>query len=79
MVAEKLDPTVGQICFFRNFQTVMNLEKRTTEMSSEVQKWWKRGMGRPEMAGKHKNQVTQGGGNRRVRRSDPRASDGGWP
>ena len=35
MVAEKLDPTVGQICFRRIFQTVMNLKKRTTEMSSE--------------------------------------------
>ena len=35
MVVGKLDPTVGRICFYRIFQTVMNLEKRTTEMSSE--------------------------------------------
>ena len=35
VVAEKLDPTVGRICFCRIFQTVMNLEKRTTGMSSE--------------------------------------------
>ena len=35
MVAEKLDPTVDRICFCRIFQMVMNLEKRTTEMSSE--------------------------------------------
>ena len=35
MVAGKLDPTVGRICFYRIFQTVMNLEKRITEMSSE--------------------------------------------
>ena len=35
MVAGKLDPIVGRICFCRIFQTVMNLEKRTTEMSSE--------------------------------------------
>ena len=35
MVAGKLDPTVGRICFCRIFQTVMNLEKRTTEMSSD--------------------------------------------
>ena len=35
VVAEKLDPTVGRICFCRIFQTVMNLEKRTTEMSLE--------------------------------------------
>ena len=35
MVAEKLDPAVGRICFCRIFQTVMNLKKMTTEMSSE--------------------------------------------
>ena len=35
VVAGKLDPTVIQICFCRTSQTVMNLEKRTTEMSSE--------------------------------------------
>ena len=35
VVAGKLDPTVGKICFRRIFQTVMNLEKRTTGMSSE--------------------------------------------
>ena len=33
MVAGKLDPTVDRICFCRIFQTVMNLEKRTTKMS----------------------------------------------
>ena len=35
MVAGKLDPTVGQICFRRIFQTVRNLQKDTTGMSSE--------------------------------------------
>ena len=35
MVAGKLDPIVNRICFCRIFQTVMNLEKRTTEMSAE--------------------------------------------
>ena len=35
VLAGKLDPTVGRICFCRIFQTVMNLEKRTTEMSSK--------------------------------------------
>ena len=35
MVAEKLDPTVGQICFCRIFQTVRNLRKGTIGMSSE--------------------------------------------
>ena len=38
VVAKKLDPTVGRICFCRIFQMVMNLEKRTTEMSSESPK-----------------------------------------
>ena len=33
-------------------------------------------MGRPEMAGKHKNPTTQGGGCRRVRRLDLGASSG---
>ena len=35
VVAEKLDPTIGQTCFCRIFQTVRNLRKRTTRMSSE--------------------------------------------
>ena len=35
MVAGKLDPTVGQTCFRRIFQTVRNLKKRTTGMSSD--------------------------------------------
>ena len=35
MVAEKLDPTIGQICFHRIFQTMRNLRKGTTGMSSE--------------------------------------------
>ena len=38
VVARKLDPTVGQLCFRRNFQTVRNLQKRTMKMSSEGQK-----------------------------------------
>ena len=35
VATRKLDPTVGQICFRRIFQTVMNLRKGTTGMSSE--------------------------------------------
>ena len=35
VVAGKLDPIVGQICFRRIFQTVRNLPKGTTGMSSE--------------------------------------------
>ena len=51
-VAGKLVPTVGRICFRRIFQTMMNLEKKNTEMSSDGQKMVKIGMGRLEMAGK---------------------------
>ena len=36
-------------------------------------------MGRPELAGKHKNPETQVYGRRFLRRPDPGASDGGWP
>ena len=35
VVAGKIDPTVGQICFRRIFQTVRNLRKGTTGMSLE--------------------------------------------
>ena len=35
MVARKHDPTVGQTSFRRIFQTVSNLRKRTTRISSE--------------------------------------------
>ena len=35
MVARKIDPTVGQTCFRRIFQTVRNLRKRTMGMSSK--------------------------------------------
>ena len=35
VVAEKCDPTFGQTFFRRIFQTVRNLRKRTTGMSSE--------------------------------------------
>ena len=58
MVAGKLDPTVGQICFRRIFQTVRNLGKGTTGMGSlntivqRVQKWREGGMGWPRMSGK---------------------------
>ena len=77
MVAEKLDPIVGQLCFCRIFQKVRNLQKETTEMSSEGPKMVKRGMGRLEMAGKHKNSVTQVGGRRHLCRPDPGAFGGG--
>ena len=80
MVAEKLDPTVGRICFCRIFQTVMNLEKRTTETSSKGPKMVeKKGMGWSEVARKYKNPATHVGGSRCVCRPDPGASGYGWP
>ena len=36
-------------------------------------------MGRPEVAGKSKNPVTNRGSRRRVLRPDSGASGGGWP
>ena len=36
-------------------------------------------MGWPGMAKKHQNPATQGGRRRRLRRSDPGASDSSWP
>ena len=45
VVAEKLDPTVGQLCFHRNFQTVGNLQKGTTGMSLEGLKMVERSYG----------------------------------
>ena len=35
VVVGKLDPTIGKNCFCRIFQTVRNLRKRITRMSSE--------------------------------------------
>ena len=35
-------------------------------------------MGRPEMAGKHQNPATQGGGRRHLRQLDQGVSGGGW-
>ena len=70
VVAGKLDPTVGQLCFCRNFQAVRNLQKGTTELSSEGPKMVRGAMGQSEMAGKHKNPTTQVCGRRRLRRPD---------
>ena len=78
VVAGKLDPTFDQLCFCRNFQTVRNLEKRTTEMSSEGPKMVERRYGLPKIAEKHKNPKTQVSGRRHLRRPDPDASGGGW-
>ena len=48
-------------------------------MSSEGPKLVEKGMGRPEMAEKHKNLATQVGDGCRLCRPDPSASGGGWP
>ena len=79
MVARKLDPTAGRVCFCLFFQMVMNLEKRTTEMSLEGPKMVEKGMGSPEMAEKHKNPATQGSGSHRVRWPDSGWAGYGWP
>ena len=83
MVAEKLDPTVGRICFCRIFQTVMNLEKSTTEMRSEGPKMVERSYG---VAGNGlkwpKNEEITGDPrwpSPPLRWPDPGASGGGWP
>ena len=69
MVAEKLDLTIGRICFCRIFQTVVNLEKRTTEMSLEGPKMVERRYGVAENGLKwpeiKKIPVTHGGRRRR--------------
>ena len=79
VVAGKLDPTVDQTCFRRIFQTVRNLQKRTTGMSLEGPKMGEGGMGRSGMAEKRRKPATQGGGHCRIRRPDAGASGGGWP
>ena len=60
VVAGKLDPTIGQICLRRIFQTVMNLEKMTTEMSSEG----------PKMVGERYGSAWNG--RKMTKSSDPR-------
>ena len=83
VVAEKLDPTVDQICFRRNFQTVRNLQKGAKEMSSEGPKMVG---GRYGLAGnglKWPKSQEKFGDPRwpppPLGRPDPGVSDGGWP
>ena len=83
MVDEKLDPTIGQLCFRRNFQTVRNLQKGTTEMSSKGPKMVERRYG---LAGNGLKwqKIQERSGNPRwssppLRRHNPGASGGGWP
>ena len=79
VVSGKLDPIVVQLCFRRIFQTVKNLPKGTTKMSSEGPKMVGGRYGRPGMAKKHQNPTTQSGRRCRFRRLDPSASGCGWP
>ena len=81
MVDEKLDPTIDQLCFRRNFQMVRNLQKGTTGMSSEGLKMVG---GRYGLAGNGlkwpKNQEKSGDPRwppPPLLRPDPGASDGG--
>ena len=60
VVSEKLDPTVGQICFCRIFQTVRNLRKRTTGMRLEG----------PKMGGERYGSVWNG--RKMAKSGDPR-------
>ena len=83
MVAEKLDPTVGQLCFRCNFQTVKNLQKGTTEMSPEGPKIVE---GRYGLVGNglkwpknEENSEDPLWPPPPLHRPDPSASDGGWP
>ena len=83
MVAEKLDLTFDQFCFHCNFQTVRNLQKETTDMSSGGPKMVERSYG---VAGNGlklpKNQEITGDPRwppPPLRRPDPGASGGGWP
>ena len=66
MVAEKLDPTIGQLCFHRNFQTVRNMQKGAMEMSSEGPKMVGGRYGLARNGRKvNKSLVTHGGRRRR--------------
>ena len=79
MVAGKLNPTVGQICFRRIFQTVRNLRKGTTGMSSEGLKM----VGERYGLAWNGRKIGKSGDPpwrlRRVRRPDLGASDNGSP
>ena len=83
MVAGKLDPIVGQLCFHINFQTVRNLQKGTTEMSSEDPKMVERRYGLAENGLKwpknHEMSCDQRWPPPPLCRPDPGASGDGWP
>ena len=82
MVAGKLDLIVGQLCFCRIFQTVRNLHKGTTEMSSEGPKMVERRYGLAGNGLKWPENHDRSGDPRwsslPLRRPDPSASGGGW-
>ena len=81
-MAEKLDPTVDQLCFRRNFQTVRNVQRGTTEMSSEAPKIVGRGYRFSGNGLKWPKNQEKPCDPRwlppRLRRLNPGASGGGW-
>ena len=81
MVAGKLDPTFGRFCFPCNFQTVRNLQKGTTEMSSGGPEMVERSYGVARSSRKWPENHEFSGGSRwpppPLRRLDPGASGGG--
>ena len=83
VVVGKLDPTVGQLCFRHNFQTVRNMQKETTEMSSEGPKMVGGRYGLAENGLKWPKNHKMSGDPRwslpPLRRPDPGASGGDWP
>ena len=83
MVAEKLDPTVDQLCVCRIFQTMRNLQKGTTEMSSEGPKLVERRYGLAGNGLKWPKNQDRSSDPRwsppPLRRPDPGASGNGWP
>ena len=83
MVAGKLDPIVGRTCFRRIFQTVRDLQKGTTEMSSGGPKMVEMSYGVAGSGRKWPENHEVSGGSRwpqpPLHRPDPGASGGGSP
>ena len=82
MVAGKPNSTVGQLCFRRNFQTVRNMQKGSTEMSSEGPKMVERRYGLARNVLKWPKNQERSGDPRwpppPLRRPDPGAFGSGW-
>ena len=83
VVARKLDPTVDQLCFHRNFQMVRNIQKGAMELSSDVPKMVGGRYGLAENGLKWSKSEEKSGDPRwpppPLRRPYSGASGGGWP